>query len=66
MNLEFEPVYPKNVLLASVVHGISCLFCLSMESPNVFQPKLLKKNFKMAENFKMVTDNFQFTPDIEA
>jgi hypothetical protein len=25
-NLGFEPVYPKNVLLASVVHGISCLF----------------------------------------
>jgi hypothetical protein len=25
MNLEFEPVHPKNVLLASVVHGISCL-----------------------------------------
>jgi hypothetical protein len=24
-NLEFEPVHPKNVLLASVVHGISCL-----------------------------------------
>jgi hypothetical protein len=25
-NLEFENVHPKNVLLASVVHGISCLF----------------------------------------
>jgi hypothetical protein len=25
-NLEFHPVHPKNVLLASVVHGISCLF----------------------------------------
>jgi hypothetical protein len=25
-NLEFEPVLPKNVLLASVVPGISCLF----------------------------------------
>jgi hypothetical protein len=25
-NLEFEPLHPKNVLLASVVHGISCLF----------------------------------------
>jgi hypothetical protein len=25
-NLEFEPVHPKNVLLASMVHGISCLF----------------------------------------
>jgi hypothetical protein len=25
-NLEFEPVHPKNVLLASVVIGISCLF----------------------------------------
>jgi hypothetical protein len=24
-NLEFEPVHPKNVLLASMVHGISCL-----------------------------------------
>jgi hypothetical protein len=27
-NLEFEPVHPKNVLLVSVVHGISCLFSL--------------------------------------
>jgi hypothetical protein len=25
-NLEFESVHPKSVLLASVVHGISCLF----------------------------------------
>jgi hypothetical protein len=25
-NLELEPLHPKNVLLASVVHGISCLF----------------------------------------
>jgi hypothetical protein len=25
-NLGFEPVHPKNLLLASVVHGISCLF----------------------------------------
>jgi hypothetical protein len=25
-NLEFEPMHPKNVLLASVVHEISCLF----------------------------------------
>jgi hypothetical protein len=25
-NLEFEPLHPKNVLLASVVYGISCLF----------------------------------------
>jgi hypothetical protein len=24
-NLEFEPVHPKNVRLASVTHGISCL-----------------------------------------
>jgi hypothetical protein len=28
-DLEFEPVHPKNVLLASVVHGISCLFTLN-------------------------------------
>jgi hypothetical protein len=27
-NLEFETLHPKNVLLASVVHGISCLFNL--------------------------------------
>jgi predicted membrane channel-forming protein YqfA (hemolysin III family) len=27
-DLEFEPVHPKNVLLASVVHGISCLFVI--------------------------------------
>jgi hypothetical protein len=25
-NLEFEPLHPKNVRLASVAHGISCLF----------------------------------------
>jgi hypothetical protein len=25
-NLEFEPLHPKNVLLAFMVHGISCLF----------------------------------------
>jgi hypothetical protein len=25
-NIEFEPVHPKNVLLASVEHGILCLF----------------------------------------
>jgi hypothetical protein len=30
-NLEFEPVHPKNLLLASVVHGISCLFKLIFE-----------------------------------
>jgi hypothetical protein len=28
-DLEFEPVHPKNVLLASVVHGISCLLKLN-------------------------------------
>jgi hypothetical protein len=27
-NLEFEPLHPKNVLLASVVHGISGLFLM--------------------------------------
>jgi hypothetical protein len=27
-NFESEPLYPKNVLIASVVHGISCLFFL--------------------------------------
>jgi hypothetical protein len=34
-NLEFEPQHPKNVLLASVVRGISCLlsseFCNKIE-----------------------------------
>jgi hypothetical protein len=29
-DLEFEPMHPKNVLLASVVHGISCLFLLKI------------------------------------
>jgi hypothetical protein len=28
MNLEFEPEHPKNALLASVVHEISCLLFL--------------------------------------
>jgi hypothetical protein len=27
-NLEFEPLHPKTVVLASVVHAISCLYCL--------------------------------------
>jgi hypothetical protein len=37
-NLEFEPVHPKNVLLASVVHGISCLcvFFIMQELPFYF------------------------------
>jgi hypothetical protein len=30
--LEFEPMYPKNVLLASVVHGIFCLFKHNLSS----------------------------------
>jgi hypothetical protein len=40
-NLEFEPVHPKNVLLASVVHGISCLllFYLSIFSLRVPKSK---------------------------
>jgi hypothetical protein len=38
-NLEFEPVHPKNVLLASVVHGISCLLLSFHDPPHP------KKNF---------------------
>jgi hypothetical protein len=30
-DLEFEPVDPKNVLLASVLHGISCFFYVLIE-----------------------------------
>jgi hypothetical protein len=36
INLKFEPVHPKNVFLASVVHGITCLlgfFIISMKFP---------------------------------
>jgi hypothetical protein len=33
-DLEFEPVHPKNVLLASVVHGISCLLVTILGSGN--------------------------------
>jgi hypothetical protein len=33
-NLKFEPVHPKNVLLASVVHGISCLFMFNYTKIN--------------------------------
>jgi hypothetical protein len=36
-NLEFKPLHPKNVLLASVVHGISCLFIFCF----IHQNKLL-------------------------
>jgi hypothetical protein len=32
MNLEFEPEHPKNALLASVVHEISCLLFLSLDA----------------------------------
>jgi hypothetical protein len=38
-DLEFEPVYPKNVLLASVVHGISCL----LETAYVVMARVLVK-----------------------
>jgi hypothetical protein len=34
-NLEFEPLRSKNVLLASVAHGISCLFNRFVSSKNV-------------------------------
>jgi hypothetical protein len=37
-NLEFEPVHPKNVLLASVVHGISCLFFTKSYFLNMIKP----------------------------
>jgi hypothetical protein len=40
-NLEFEPVHPKNVHLASVAHGISC-----------FLRKLLHLNFSKRSNTK--------------
>jgi hypothetical protein len=34
-NLEFEPVHPKNVLLASVVHGICCLSPFLFANPGM-------------------------------
>jgi hypothetical protein len=46
-NLEFEPVHPKNVLLSSVVHGISCLlFVACIEIRDVS----LKKCFYQLED----------------
>jgi hypothetical protein len=39
--LEFKPVHPKNVLLASVVHGISCLFLV----PKVLLIGISTQNF---------------------
>jgi hypothetical protein len=45
-NLEFEPVRPKNVLLASVVHGISCLLLeVSVLTP-ISPYRSDKKNYK--------------------
>jgi hypothetical protein len=45
-NLEFEPLHPKNVLLASVVHGISCLFFFIFSISKPILPSYLagKKN----------------------
>jgi hypothetical protein len=51
-NLVFEPVHLKNVLLASVVHGISCLFEIrlsgSPKNPDIF----LQKSQKCVEELK--------------
>jgi hypothetical protein len=41
-NLGFEPVQPKNVLLASVVHGISCLFSIFSKLFVQIKLKILK------------------------
>jgi hypothetical protein len=43
-NLEFELLHPKNVLLASVVHGISCLFTI-LTSVNTICSRKLKNYF---------------------
>jgi hypothetical protein len=44
-NLGFEPVHPKNVLLASVVHGISCLFSFTFFSDFYKILKLIPEEF---------------------
>jgi hypothetical protein len=48
-NLEFEPLHPKNVLLASVVHGISCLFSIVLASyiESVFGLAQAPQNFEI-------------------
>jgi hypothetical protein len=54
-NLEFEPLHPKNVLLASEVHGISCLFLVNLMFENNFYWKFrnfLKKVFKVQNCLK--------------
>jgi hypothetical protein len=52
----FESEHPKNVLIASVVHGISCLFKSSFciwcwQDANFVKKKFFKK-FKMAFGMK--------------
>jgi hypothetical protein len=46
-DLEFEPLHPKNVLLASVAHGISCFFIYTLGHTNmqpwIFWGKVEKK-----------------------
>jgi hypothetical protein len=66
-DLEFEPVHPKNVLLASVVHGISCL----LRSHSGFKIKFLAKSIlitpvvsftaKMAKMAKIRRKKVEFT-----
>jgi hypothetical protein len=67
-NLKFEPPHPKYVLLASVVHGISCLFEIHLsgflKNPDIFLKKCQKcveeLKFCMKELFNNVFKAFSF------
>jgi hypothetical protein len=54
-NLEFEPLHPKNMLLASVAHGISCLFQIlkkqSWAQDNIYQKIPKFQNFEIFFGF---------------
>jgi hypothetical protein len=46
-NLEFEPVHPKNVLLASVVHVVNGKFFVEMSKPSL--PECPLQDFSQPE-----------------
>jgi hypothetical protein len=50
LNLEFEAMHPKNVLVSSVVHEISCLFEIMLFLLIAFLLNFLKKWPKKSQN----------------
>jgi hypothetical protein len=55
-NLEFEPLHLKNVLLASVVRGIFCLFLIYFQLvQGMFTKQIKKESPKNANALKVFT-----------